>query len=88
METRWSSSTAAAFLKMRFWKTSSVYKEVEHEGEGPHVVTGPVAVEGAEPGDWLEVRCLGIEPRVDYGVNSARHSRGSLPDEYPTGGEY
>jgi hypothetical protein len=65
-----------------------VYEEVEHEGEGPHVVTGPVAVEGAEPGDWLEVRCLGIEPRVDYGVNSARHSRGSLPDGYPTGGEY
>ncbi len=64
-----------------------VYEEVEHEGEGPHVVTGPVAVEGAEPDDWLEVRCLGIESRVDYGVNSARHSKGSLPDEYPTGGE-
>ncbi len=64
-----------------------VYEEVEHEGEGPHVVTGPVAIEGAEPGDWLEVRCLGIEPRVDYGVVSNRHGRGSLPDEYPTGGE-
>ena len=49
-----------------------------------HVITGPVAVEGAEPGDWLEVRCLEIEPRVDYGVNSARHGKGSLPDEYPT----
>jgi len=61
-----------------------VYDEVEHKGEGPHVITGPVAVEGAEPGDWLEVRCLEIEPRVDYGVNSARHGKGSLPDEYPT----
>ena len=64
-----------------------VYEEVEHEGEGPHVVTGPVAIEGAEPGDWLEVRCLGIEPRVDYGVNSARHGKGSLPDEYPLDGK-
>ncbi len=33
------------------------------------------------------MRCLGIEPRVDYSVVSNRHGRGSLPDEYPTGGE-
>jgi acetamidase/formamidase len=64
-----------------------VYREVEHKGEGPHVITGPVAVEGAEPGDWLEVRCLDIEPRVAYGVNSARDGRGALPGEYPTGGK-
>ncbi|MDP9480908.1 MAG: acetamidase/formamidase family protein [Actinomycetota bacterium] len=64
-----------------------VFEEVEKKGEGPHVVTGPVAVEGAEPGDWLEVRCLGIEPRVSYGVNSARHGKGALPDEYPLGGK-
>lgn len=64
-----------------------VYEEVEHKGEGPHVVTGPVAVEGAEPGDWLEVRCLDIAPRVAYGVNSARHGKGSLPEEYPLGGD-
>lgn len=64
-----------------------VYEEVEHKGEGPHVVTGPVAVAGAEPGDWLEVRCLDIAPRVSYGVNSARHGKGSLPDEYPLDGD-
>lgn len=64
-----------------------VFEEVEHKGEGPHVVTGPVAVEGAEPGDWLEVRCLQILPRVPYGVNSARHGKGSLPEEYPLGGK-
>ncbi|MDN5697302.1 MAG: acetamidase/formamidase family protein, partial [Rubrobacter sp.] len=64
-----------------------VYEEIEHKGEGPHVVTGPVAVEGAEPGDWLEVRCLDIAPRVAYGVNSARHGKGSLPEEYPLGGD-
>lgn len=64
-----------------------VFEEMEQKGEGPHVVTGPVAVEGAEPGDWLEVRCLQIDPRVSYGVNSARHGKGSLPDEYPLDGK-
>ncbi|MGB3681887.1 MAG: acetamidase/formamidase family protein [Rubrobacteraceae bacterium] len=64
-----------------------VFEEMEQKGEGPHVVTGPVAIEGAEPGDWLEVRCLQIDPRVSYGVNSARHGKGSLPDEYPLNGK-
>ncbi len=64
-----------------------VFEEVEKKGEGPHVVTGPVAVEGAEPGDVLEVRCLDIAPRVYYGVNSARHGKGSLPEEYPLDGK-
>ncbi|MBA2443030.1 MAG: acetamidase/formamidase family protein [Rubrobacter sp.] len=64
-----------------------VYEEIEQLGEGPHVVTGPVAVEGAEPGDWLEVRCLDVLPRVAYGVNSSRHGRGSLPEEYPLEGK-
>lgn len=64
-----------------------VFEEMEQLGEGPHVVTGPVAVDGAEPGDWLEVRCLQILPRVYYGVNSARHGKGSLPEEYPLGGK-
>lgn len=64
-----------------------VFEEMEQKGEGPHVVTGPVAIEGAEPGDWLEVRCLQIDPRVSYGVNSARHGKGSLPEEYPLNGK-
>lgn len=64
-----------------------VFEEVEHKGEGPHVVTGPVYIEGAEPGDWLEVRCLDIQPRVAYGVNSARHGKGALPDEHPLDGK-
>lgn len=64
-----------------------VFEEMEQKGEGPHVVTGPVAIEDAEPGDILEVRCLEIVPRVYYGVNSARHGKGSLPEEYPLDGK-
>ncbi|MEJ5914558.1 acetamidase/formamidase family protein [Pseudokineococcus sp. 1T1Z-3] len=56
-----------------------------HDGPGPHVVTGPVAVEGAEPGDVLRVDVLDLAPRVPYGVVSNRHGRGALPGEYPEG---
>lgn len=37
---------------------------------GGHVLTGPVYVEGAEPGDMLEVRVIAVTPRVPYGVNN------------------
>ncbi|MEN8599790.1 acetamidase/formamidase family protein, partial [Klebsiella pneumoniae] len=37
-------------------------------GGGPHSVTGPIYVEGAEPGDTLEIRILKIVPK-DYGQN-------------------
>lgn len=51
--------------------------------DGPHVVTAPVWVEGAEPGDVLTVEVLGLQPRVPYGVVSNRHGKGALPFELP-----
>ena len=54
-----------------------------HDGPGPHVITGPVAVRGAQPGDVLKVEVLDLAPRVPYGVISNRHGRGALPGEYP-----
>jgi acetamidase/formamidase len=53
---------------------------------GGHVVTGPIEVRGARPGDLLAIRVLATEPRVPYGVISNRHGRGSLPHEYPARG--
>lgn len=50
------------------------------EGAGPHVITGPIHVEGAQPGDMLEVRVLDVEVRVPYGVNSTGPGSGVLPD--------
>ncbi|WP_333586133.1 acetamidase/formamidase family protein [Phenylobacterium sp.] len=35
-----------------------------------HALTGPIYVDGAEPGDMLEVRVVALEHRVPYGVNS------------------
>jgi acetamidase/formamidase len=56
---------------------------VEKTGPGPHVITGPIYIEGAEPGDVLEIKTVSIDYRVPYGVISNRHGRGALPGEYP-----
>jgi acetamidase/formamidase len=50
---------------------------------GPHILTGPIAVRGAEPGDVLEVRIKTIELTVDWGWNLIRPLRGTLPEDYP-----
>lgn len=47
--------------------------------DGPHVVTGPIYVDGAEPGDVLKIEPLSLLPRVPYGVVSSRHGKGALP---------
>lgn len=54
-----------------------------HDGPGPHVVTGPIAVRGARPGDVLKIEVLRLQLRVPYGVISNRHGKGALPGEYP-----
>ncbi len=54
--------------------------------DGPHVVSAPIAVEGAEPGDVLTMTVVETLPRVPYGVVSNRHGRGALHGEYPVDG--
>lgn len=62
-----------------------VARAVPHDPDrdGPHVVTGPVHVEGARAGDLLAVTVLEAMPRVPYGVVSNRHGKGALPGELP-----
>lgn len=55
--------------------------------DGPHVVTGPIAIIGARPGDLLKITVLETLPRVPYGVVSNRHNKGALPGEYPVVGD-
>jgi acetamidase/formamidase len=50
---------------------------------GPHILTGPIAVRGAEPGDTLEVRIKAIELTADWGWNVMRPLRGTLPEDFP-----
>ncbi len=48
-----------------------------------HLLVGPIAVEGAEPGDMLEVRILSVAPRIPYGTVSTLPGRGGIPDLVP-----
>jgi acetamidase/formamidase len=50
---------------------------------GAHVLTGPVAVEDAEPGDMLEVQILELAPRVPWGVNTTGPASGVFGKAYP-----
>jgi len=58
-----------------------IFNEVGDRGPGPHLLTGPVAVEGAQPGDVLQVDILEVAPRLPYGSNIAGHW-GHLYEEF------
>src|SRR6202453_465060 len=49
----------------------------DRKGPGGHILTGPVYVEGAEPGDVLEVKILSILLSIAYGYNGCK---GFLPE--------
>jgi len=54
---------------------------------GPHTLTGPIYVNGAEPGDVLEVRIKRLVP-INCGVNyhlPGRMNIGGLPEDFPNG---
>jgi len=51
-------------------------------GPGPHFMTGPVWVGGAEPGDVLEVRILECKLRQDWGWNLIQPLLGTLPEDF------
>ena len=57
----------------------------DHPGRGPHTVTGPIYVNGAEPGDVLKVRINKIVPRA-YATNfNVPGMFGQFPQEYQDG---
>jgi len=63
-----------------------IYKNVKPEPSGltGHMLTGPIYIDGAEPGDTLEVRILDVVPRSGYGVNAVWPKGGDLPDAVTT----
>src|SRR6202046_3690299 len=62
----------------------TIYKEIPQDQRGPggHLLTGPIAIEGAEPGDVLEVRIREIRMDVPFAYNAFRKGAGFLPDEF------
>jgi acetamidase/formamidase len=50
-----------------------------------HILTGPIAVRGAQPGDVLEIRILDVRLRQDWGYTFIRPLAGALPNDFPIG---
>lgn len=61
----------------------AVYAGVTDRGPGGHILTGPISIEGAEPGDTLEIRILKIDLAIPYAYNGFRYGAGILTDDYP-----
>ena len=64
----------------------AVERAITERGPGAHPMSGPIFVEGAEPGDALEVRIVAIEFLHPFGVNAFSPGGGVLPDDYPYAG--
>ncbi|MEF2071520.1 acetamidase/formamidase family protein [Consotaella aegiceratis] len=60
-----------------------VHRDCRQEMPG-HMLTGPVAVDGAQPGQVLEVAIDAIELRQDWGYNVIRPLAGTLPYDFET----
>jgi acetamidase/formamidase len=58
-------------------------KPASERGGGGHILTGPLYVEGAEPGDTLAVEMIELTTRVPYGINSTSSTNGVFSASYP-----
>ena len=87
-------STCAARLLQPGKDTGSVepaYREINaamrdstlRRGPGGHILTGPIYIEGAEPGDVLEVRIKRVDMDIPYACNSFGPRSGFMPEEFP-----
>ncbi|MEQ1689685.1 MAG: acetamidase/formamidase family protein [Gemmatimonas sp.] len=63
--------------------TSAVRDSTLRRGPGGHILTGPIYVEGAEPGDVLEVRIKRVDIDIPFACNSFGPRSGFLPEDFP-----
>jgi len=61
----------------------AVFDQVKDRGPGGHILNGPVYIEGAAPGDTLEIRILRIDLDIPYAYNGFRYGAGFLTDDFP-----
>ena len=61
----------------------AVERAVTERGPGAHPLTGPIYVEGAAPGDALEVKIVAFEFLHPYGVSGFIPGSGTLPEDFP-----
>ncbi len=57
--------------------------QVHVKGPGGHILTGPIFVEEAQPGDVLEVRIQAIKINIPYAYNAFGPKSGFLPEDFP-----
>jgi acetamidase/formamidase len=55
---------------------------LKDRGPGGHILTGPVYIEGAEPGDTLEVRIKKVDLAIPYAYNAFRYGAGFQTDDF------
>lgn len=71
-----------AFLPPAFRHICENLSQERKVGPGPHLLTGPIVVAGAEPGDVVEVRLEEITPSLPVGFNAIRPGWGALPKRF------
>jgi len=57
--------------------------DVKDKGPGGHILTGPIYIREAEPGDTLEVHIKDVRITAPFGFNRNHHGRGALPEDFP-----
>jgi acetamidase/formamidase len=62
-----------------------IYDQDHDRGPGGHILTGPVAIAEAQPGDVLEVQILKIDIEAPFACNGFGVGRGFLPNDFPYG---
>lgn len=76
----------AAFLSLLAQKGSEAFKRIASEtaaGPAGHILNGPVFVEGARPGDALEIFFEEIRLVCDWGFNAILPGKGGLAEDFP-----
>ena len=61
----------------------AITDQVKDRGPGGHILTGPIFVEGAEPGDVLEVRIKKVDLAIPYAYNAFGRTSGFIPEDFP-----
>ena len=59
-----------------------ITEHVTNKGPGGHILTGPIFVEGAEPGDVLEVRIQSVKLAIPYAYNAFGTKSGFIPEDF------
>src|ERR1700726_1700613 len=60
-----------------------IHDQVKDKGPGGHILTGPIYIEDAQPGDVLEVRIVAARLAIPYAYNGFAPGHGFLPEDYP-----